>query len=72
MANASKKHMGIGAQGKGSGEGAMTTMPKDMVPDNAVLSNRDKTQHSKERGHDSRGSMTDQYQDHSGNRYPEE
>ena len=72
MANASKKHMGIGAHGKGSGEGAMTTMPKDMVPENAVLSNRDKAQHSKERGLDSRGLMTDQYQDHAGNRIPEE
>ena len=72
MANASKKHMGTGAQGKGSGEGAMTTMPKEMVTENQILSNRDKAQHSKERGLDSKAVMTDQYQDHSVNRLPEE
>ena len=72
MANASKKHMGVGSQGKGSGEGAMTTMPKEMVPENAILSNRDKAQHSKERGLDSRGEMSDQYKDNPANRIPEE
>ena len=42
MANASRKHMGVGAQGKGSGSGAATEIDKDKIGDNMVLSNRDK------------------------------
>ena len=63
MANASKKHMGTGAQGKGSGVGAMTEIDKDKIGDNMVLSNRDKAGHSPERGLDSKTIETEQYQD---------
>jgi hypothetical protein len=72
MANASRNHSGLGAQGKGSGTGANTELPKEKVEENMVLSNRDKAQHSKERGLDSKQVQTEQYQDHMGNRRPEE
>lgn len=72
MAKASKKHVGVGAQGKGAGVGAMTTMPDELVPENMILSNRDKKVHSEERGQDSKAIQTDQHQDHVGNRYPED
>ncbi|WP_310353152.1 hypothetical protein [Methylobacterium sp. BE186] len=68
MANASKRNMGAGAQGKGSGSGAMTELPEGILPENMVLSNRDKAQHSDERGLDSKNVQTEQYQDHAGNR----
>jgi hypothetical protein len=69
MANASGKHHGVGVQGKGDGTGAMTDMPDDL-PENAVLSNRDKAQHSEERGLDSKHVETEQRQDHDANRQP--
>jgi hypothetical protein len=72
MANASKKHSGPGAQGKSSGTGANTELPKEKVEENMVLSNRDKSQHSKERGLDGKQVQTEQFQDHTGNRLPEE
>ena len=50
MANASKKKMGAGTQGKGDGTGAMTELPDD-IPNN-LISNRDKA-HSDQRGLDS-------------------
>ncbi|MER8827694.1 hypothetical protein NKH73_06530 [Mesorhizobium sp. M0938] len=68
MAKGSKKHIGAGSQGKGSGTGAMTTTPKDKIGENQVLSNRDKAQHTKERGLDSKQVATDQRQDHAANR----
>lgn len=68
MAQASKKHFGKGSQGKGSGEGAMTEVPEDMIPENMVLSNRDKAQHSRERGADGKQIQTEQYHDHAANR----
>lgn len=68
MANASKNHMGPGAQGKGSGSGATTELPEGVLEDNMVLSNRDKSRHNDERGLDSRTIQTDQYQDHVANR----
>ena len=52
MATGGKKHMGRGSQGKGSGTGANTTLDKDMVGENEVLSNRDKKQHTEQRGLD--------------------
>ncbi|PSJ63280.1 hypothetical protein [Kumtagia ephedrae] len=70
MANGGKKHMGRGTQGKGSGQGGMTDMPKDKIEENAVLSNRDKAQHTKERGLDGKEIRNEQYQDHAGNRLP--
>ncbi|OBQ96554.1 MULTISPECIES: hypothetical protein [unclassified Mesorhizobium] len=71
MASGGKKHMGRGSQGKGDGTGAKTTVPKDMNGENDVLSNRDKKQHTKERGLDSNRIKSDQYQDHAANRIPE-
>jgi hypothetical protein len=68
MANASKKHMGAGTQGKSSGTGAMTDLPKDLLEENMVLSNRDKSVHSDERGLDTKAIQTEQFQDHSENR----
>ena len=67
MANASKNHIGAGAQGKGSGTGAMTDLPEGVLEENAVLSNRDKASHSAERGMDGRAIQTEQFQDHVGN-----
>lgn len=68
MANASKKHAGPGAHGKGNGSGAMTVMREGVLGENDVLSNHDKAQHSQERGLDSRAVQTEQYHDHAANR----
>lgn len=68
MAKASRKRMGVGAQGKGDGSGANTEISKDQVEENAVLSNRDKAQHSQERGLDSRQVRNEQFQDQPANR----
>jgi hypothetical protein len=68
VANASKTHMGPATQGKGSGTGAMTELPEGILEENMVLSNRDKKQHSSERGLDSKTIQTEQYHDHAGNR----
>jgi len=62
MANASKKHVGAGAQGKGDGKGALTD--KADVSDNVILSNRDKSQHSDQRGQDSKWIQSEQLRDH--------
>jgi hypothetical protein len=67
MANASGKHHGAGVQGKGDGTGAMTDMPEG-PPENAVLSNRDKQQHSDERGLGSKNVQNEHRQDHASNR----
>lgn len=67
MANAGKHGMHPGAQGKGSGSGAMTELPEGVLGENAVLSNRDKAQHDDERGLDGKAVQTDQYQDHAAN-----
>jgi hypothetical protein len=63
MAQSGKKHMGAGTQGKGSGTGANTVLPDDKVGPNAVLSNRDKAQHTKSRGQDSKAVQNEQAQD---------
>ena len=68
MANASKNHMGPASQGKGSGTGAMTELPEGILEENMVLSNRDKSRHSDERGLDSKTVQTEQYHDHASNR----
>jgi hypothetical protein len=64
------KHMGPGAKGKGDGTGAMTTGDRTKIPPNIVLSNRDKSRHSGERGQDSKYIQTEQMQDHQANRLP--
>ena len=68
MANASKRHSGPGIQGKGSGTGAMTELPEGILEENMVLSNRDKSRHSDERGLDSKTVQTEQFHDHAANR----
>ncbi len=70
MASASGKHFGKGVKGKGDGTGGMTDIPDDL-PENEVLSNRDKKQHTEERGLDSKHVETEQRQDHDANRQPE-
>jgi hypothetical protein len=62
MAHASKKHVGPGAKGKGHGTGAMAEAAP--VPENKVLSNRDKSQHSSDRGQDGKWIQTEQMHDH--------
>ena len=71
MAKAGKTHIGIGAQGKGSGEGAMTEIDKDVLGENMVLSNRDKAQHPTTRGLDSKTIENEQLQDQASNRDPD-
>jgi hypothetical protein len=68
MAHASKKHLGAGAQGKGAGVGASTDIPTGKIGENQVLSNRDKKQHSDDRGQDSRDIQNEQLQDNVANR----
>jgi hypothetical protein len=70
MAQGDKKRFGKGTQGKGSGAGAMTDLDKGAVGENQVLSNRDKKQHSQERGQDGNAIKTEQRQDHSADRRP--
>jgi hypothetical protein len=65
-----RKHIGKGSHGKGDGSGGMTDLPDGILPENMVLSNRDKSQHSDARGLDSKSVQTDQYQDHAANRRP--
>jgi hypothetical protein len=67
-----KKQTGEGSQGKGTGTGAMSNIDPERVPDNMVLSNRDKAQHSKTRGQDSKDIETEQLRDHAANRYPQD
>lgn len=70
MAHASRKNIGKPDKGKGSGSGAKTRMKEGMVGENEILSNRDKKQHSEERGLDQKAVQTEQYQDHVANRRP--
>ncbi|MFC5067168.1 hypothetical protein [Flaviflagellibacter deserti] len=70
MANADRKHMGKGTQGKGDGTGAMTDLNPEDIAENMVLSNRDKSQHSGGRGLDSKQVQTDQMRDHAENKAP--
>jgi hypothetical protein len=71
MANADRKHIGSGAKGKGDGSGAMTDIDRDKLPENMVLSNRDKAQHSRERGLDGNSIQTEQFHDHAANKNPD-
>jgi hypothetical protein len=72
MANASRLKFGPGAQGKGAGTGAMTEVPDDMIEENQILKNRDKSRHPGERGLDSKAVQTEQNQDHAANRMADE
>jgi hypothetical protein len=55
-----------------SGVGARSEIQKEKIGDNMVLSNRDKSQHSDQRGMDSKYIQSEQYQDHSANRLDED
>jgi len=68
MAKASRKKMGAGAQGKHAGVGAMTDVDIGKIPDAGVLSNRDKSQHDKERGLDGKDAKSEELRDHRMNR----
>lgn len=72
MAHADKKHIGPGAQGKKTGGGAMTDLDDEMLGENEVLSNRDRSRHPDQRGLDSKHVQTEQYQDHSANKRRED
>ena len=63
MAKADRKHMGAGERGKGAGVGAMTDLEPQKVGENDILSNRDKQQHTKERGQDSKRIQSEQHND---------
>jgi hypothetical protein len=67
MANANKKHFGAGSQGKADGSGSGTVEAKADIGPNAVLSNRDKKQHSKGRGQDSKHVQVEQLNDSESN-----
>ena len=57
------KHLGPGA-GKAPGLVAMTDVQNDLIGDNMVLSNRDKAEHSRDRGQDGKWTQTEQLKDH--------
>src|SRR5215203_2952564 len=61
MAKASKKHIGAGALGKGDGSGGLSGNAD--IAENIVLSNRDKAQHSKDRGQDGKWVQSEQRHD---------
>ena len=71
MARTDGRHVGGGSHGKGAGTGAMTDLQDGLLEENMVLSNRDKSQHSKERGLDGKWIQTEQLQDHDANRDPD-
>lgn len=48
----------------------MTDVQNGLIGDNMVLSNRDKTEHSKGRGQDSKWTQTEQLKDHAANKKP--
>jgi hypothetical protein len=72
MAHASRKHFGPGTQGKGDGTGAMTDINPEDIPENTVLSNRDKAQHSDQRGLDSKAVQMEQLRDNAVSRTPDD
>jgi hypothetical protein len=49
----------------------MTDLDKEILPENTVLSNRDKAQHSRERGLDGKAIQTEQLHDHEANKDPD-
>jgi hypothetical protein len=61
MARADKKHFGIGVADKKDGTGGLSGNAD--IPENSVLSNRDKEQQSKDRGRDGKWIQTEQRHD---------
>jgi hypothetical protein len=72
MSRGGKKQVGAGAHGKGAGSGANTDVQKEKIGDNMVVSNRDKSQHTDQRGMDSKHIQSEQFQDHAANRLDDE
>ena len=74
MANASSKKFGAGQQDQGKGDGTGGMAPDDIeaLPDNEILSNRDTSRHSEQRGLDSRHVKSQQMHDHVGSHAPGE
>ena len=68
MAKGGKKQIGAGSHGKRAGTGARTDIAKEKIGDNEVLSNRDKSRNTNERGMDSKSIQSEQLQDHAANR----
>ncbi|WP_435167922.1 hypothetical protein [Falsirhodobacter sp. 1013] len=72
MAHADHKKFGGHVQGKGDGTGAMSEVEPEDIEQNQILSNRDKSQDTRDRGQDGRNNQTEQIEDHVGNRIPED
>lgn len=72
MANASSKKFGPGQQDQGKGDGTGGMAPDDIeaLPPNEILSNRDTSRHSEQRGLDSRHVQTQQFHEHVANHEP--
>jgi hypothetical protein len=70
MTNASGKRLGprSKSQGKGAGTGGLTEVQEELIGENEALSNRDKTEHSRDRGQDSKWVQTEQLADHDANK----
>ena len=71
-ANAGKK-FGLGQQdqGKGDSTGGKSPADLDTLPRTEILSNRDTSRHSADRGLDSRHVQNEQLQEHSDNQSPD-
>lgn len=74
MANASSKKFGAGQQdqGKGDGSGGMSPVEPDTPLPTEVLSNRDTSRHSDQRGLDSRHVKNEQGHEHVAAQSPED
>ena len=70
MSKGGKKQTGAGAQGKGAGAEVNSEIPKDKAGENMVLSRR--TQHSDQRGTDSKRIQSEQLQNHASNRFDDD
>jgi len=68
MARAGRKQFGAGSLGKSDGSGAKSDMSRQDLPENGVLSNRDKSRHSGARGLDGKAVQSEQLRDHAANR----
>ncbi|RJL21536.1 hypothetical protein [Paracoccus siganidrum] len=70
MARASSKKFGAGQQDQGKGDGSGGLAPEDVGQParSEILTNRDKSRHSDQRGLDSRHVQTQQGQEHVANR----
>ncbi|QQO44167.1 hypothetical protein [Paracoccus sp. MC1862] len=74
MANASSKKFGAGQQdqGKGDGSGGLNPVEPDTPLPTEVLSNRDTSRHSEQRGLDSRHVKNEQGHEHVGAQDPDD